>query len=68
MDEAVTAIAGQPLSTGVRQKLTSKMIIDASKPPTSDPERRHFSERLNPLGLEDLDSILSEQDEYSTLQ
>ena len=47
------------ISTGVRQKLTSKMIIDATKPPRSDPERRNFYERLTPIGLEDLDGILN---------
>ena len=59
MDESVTGMAGPPLSTGVRQKLTSKMIIDATKPPRSDPERRNFYERLTPIGLEDLDGILN---------
>lgn len=58
LDESVTGMVGPLLSTGVRQKLTSKMIIDATKPPTSDPERRKVFERLAPLGLEDLARIL----------
>lgn len=59
MDESVTGMVGPALSTGVRQKLTSKMIIDATKPPTTDPERRQVYERLTPVGLDDLDRILS---------
>ena len=50
MDESVTGMVGPPLSTGVRQKLTSKMIIDATKPPTTDSERRDVYERLTPWG------------------
>ena len=58
MDEAVTGMAGPKLSTGVRQKLTSKMIIDATKPPTSDPEKRALFERLTPVGLDKLPRVL----------
>jgi len=51
LDEAVTEEFRIP-EEGVKEKLVSKVLIDATKPPKSDPERRDLFERLKPLGLE----------------
>ena len=51
LDESVTEKLREP-QVKIRQELVSKVLIDATKPPTSDPERRAVYERLKPLGLE----------------
>ncbi|MFH1626293.1 MAG: UbiD family decarboxylase [Pseudomonadota bacterium] len=51
LDESVTKKLKEPQVT-IRQELVSKVMIDATKPPTSDPERRAVYERLRPVGLE----------------
>ena len=53
LDESVTEKLRPPRVT-LRQELTSKVLIDATKPPTTDPERRAVYERLQPIGLEAL--------------
>jgi 2,5-furandicarboxylate decarboxylase 1 len=51
LDESVTEKLREPQVT-IRQEIASKVMIDATRPPTSDPERRAVYERLKPLGLE----------------
>lgn len=51
LDEAVTEQLKEP-DVVTRQKVTSKMLIDATKPPVSDPERRSVYERIEPIGLD----------------
>ena len=51
LDESVTEKLRPPRVT-IRQDLTSKVLIDATKPPTTDPERRDVYERLKPIGLD----------------
>ena len=50
LDESVTEKLREP-QVKIRQELVSKVFIDATKPPTSDPERRALYERIKPLGL-----------------
>ena len=50
LDESVTEKLRAP-RVSIRQELVSKVAIDATKPPTSDPERRAVYERIKPLGL-----------------
>jgi 2,5-furandicarboxylate decarboxylase 1 len=49
LDESVTEKLREP-QVNVRQELVSKVIIDATKPPISDPSRRALYERIKPLG------------------
>jgi 2,5-furandicarboxylate decarboxylase 1 len=49
LDESVTKKFRKPDVT-IRQELVSKVLIDATKPPTSDPERRALYEKIRPLG------------------
>jgi UbiD family decarboxylase len=51
LDESVSEKLREPRVT-IRQELTSKVLIDATKPPTTDPERRDIYERLKPIGLD----------------
>ena len=51
LDEAVTEQLEEP-RVSTRQKVTSKMLIDATKPPVSDPDRRSKFERIEPIGLD----------------
>jgi UbiD family decarboxylase len=53
MDESVTEKLRPPRVT-IRQDIGSKVLIDATKPPTTDPERREIFERLRPMGLESI--------------
>jgi 2,5-furandicarboxylate decarboxylase 1 len=50
LDESVTKKFRKPEVT-VRQELVSKVLIDATKPPISDPERRALYEKIRPLGM-----------------
>jgi 2,5-furandicarboxylate decarboxylase 1 len=56
MDESVTEKLRPPRVT-IRQDIGSKVLIDATKPPTTDPERRAVYERLRPLGLETIRNV-----------
>jgi 2,5-furandicarboxylate decarboxylase 1 len=56
LDESVSEKLRPPRVT-IRQELTSKVLIDATKPPTTDPERRALYERLRPLGLETIRKV-----------
>jgi len=51
LDEAVTEQLEEP-RVSTRQKVTSKMLIDATKPPVSDPDQRSKFERIEPIGLD----------------
>ena len=53
LDESVTKKLRPPEVT-IRQELTSKVLIDATKPPTTDPVRREMYDRLKPIGLDTL--------------
>ncbi len=50
LDESVTKKFRKPEVT-IRQELVSKVLIDATKPPVSDPERRALYEKIRPLGM-----------------
>lgn len=48
LDEAVT----ERFEIPARQKVTSKMLIDATKPPVSVPDERSIFERIKPIGMD----------------
>jgi len=56
LDESVSEKLREPRVT-IRQEIASKVIIDATKPPKTDPERRALYERLRPLGLDEIEEI-----------
>lgn len=48
LDEAVT----ERFEIPAKQKVTSKMLIDATKPPVSVPDERSIFERIRPIGMD----------------